>query len=56
MKSLSHEAIEAIENLTDLEQKYCLKMLDRLKHLGMHDHANHAVCAVATATALPLKK
>lgn len=56
MKSLNQEAIGLIENLTDLEKTYCLKMLDRLKHLGVHEHANHAVCAVATASVMPIKK
>lgn len=56
VKSLNQEAIGLIENLTDLEKTYCLKMLDRLKHLGVHEHANHAVCAVATASAMPIKK
>lgn len=55
MHTLNAEALEALENLSDLEKKYCLNMVDRLKNMGLHAHSSKAVCAVASAQVMPTK-
>ncbi|WP_251212413.1 hypothetical protein [Adlercreutzia murintestinalis] len=56
MNTLTKEAINALGELESLEKTYCLKMVDRLKHLGLHQHSSSAICTLATASAVPVKK
>lgn len=56
MNTLTKDAINALSELESLEKSYCLKMVDRLKHLGLHQHSSNAICALATAAAVPVKK
>ncbi|WP_165253889.1 hypothetical protein [Adlercreutzia sp. ZJ304] len=53
---LSKKTLEMIENLSGLEKQYCFELLTRLKNLNMRDYSDSAVCAVASAPTMPIKK
>lgn len=56
MSNLTNEAVEALTQLTEIEQKCCLSMVERLKHLGIAHHASSAVCSLASCEVLPIKR
>lgn len=56
MSKLTDEAIEALNELSDIEQKCCLSMIERFKHLGIAHHASSAVCSLAGCNVLPIKQ
>ena len=55
MNALNEDAIQALQNLSSLEQKYCLKLATQLKKLGLQHHASDAICAIAECPAMPIK-
>lgn len=56
MNTLNHEAIEALSELSDIEQKCCLSLVGRFEQLGLSHHASSAVCSLASCDMLPIKK
>ena len=56
MSTLTHEAVEALTELSEIEQKCCLSLVERFKHLGIAHHASSAVCALAACEVLPIKQ
>lgn len=56
MSKLTDEAVEALQDLHELEQKCCLSVVERLKHLGLAHHASSAMCSLAACDVMPIKR
>ena len=56
MSKLTEEAVQALSELSEIEQKCCLSLVGRFEHLGIAHHASSAVCSLAGCDVLPIKK
>lgn len=56
MSKLTEEAVQALSELSGIEQKCCLSLVGRFEHLGIAHHASSAVCSLAGCDVLPIKK